>query len=1102
MSQVSRNQSQIFILKDLVESLNQKQTEHVSFDLSEHDLEILTLDNYCAPVDDQNTIELLGKFCSNQLSKLSFEQLDNEKFFQAISYQLFSSTNSLLVHSPSDFEAKLASMLGSIESIYDYLTKTTSIAQIKFESIDSFLLSTFYLYIHLCNHFKNQKQSSQKISLSQQCHRPEAKLSAHLIKASSLFESKISKLNEEKNKQNLIKLTKFLIYLIKNFKDAKSNVFIWKMISKLCVKFKILLNDYTNSIDFLQINGKFLIKNIFILIYEDQNLNLNYIKDSLNRLSMNEADRVSDMSSAIGSQMTLKNNIYLDTAKVVKLSAFLAKILKSFLGLYFDDLFNFLQNEFFNMLTNLLSSVNSILLTESRINSQCLTIDQNDFKSSQFVNFPKEYLSIKLDFIKEFSPIYESFLQLIGTNTHYANYMYHKDFFPIKKTDEPDEFFLQNSQIDCANNQQDYNDDNLIFFLIFINRTKIKIDDQSEIKLSFDQVKNPAYLNQIFNLVEFSSLSVSLPTYFLYNDHFMQHLDFNYLSSINYEAKIFSRIEFYDFVLICLSRYILLSTNSNSNLEQLVYFLVNNLLIVNNLIDENCQNQNNIYQLYPLRIQLSADLLTNLSKWLMKSDGNENFLNFIKFLSEIYETNGSNMVFNQNINLQFVLKQILESCYLSNAKFSTLLSTLKDFYIKKRLSNCFNLILPYLNKSTDTKKDIFRVNVMEKAIDLFDALIKLFLEKNKIPSEQIWMKKCIVFLDSNHFCEILSIICGFYDPNKSDDSTSTMTHDLVDKLLKTITKFLKLNEIVNIGKYFDHFGQYKAEISRKMEKNTNNFNNKQLSLNFENFKRIFQFICVCSRVFAFLCLKSYLKSSSSEDFLFLLDFFISNCSQNYETKIGGMVESAFLNIKLEAGQFLRNLSNREINDNNVMSKILELFGILLNDSSTLVKFFTLESLDEYSKANESNNKIICQLSRSGKNVNDLILNYLVEISIDNSFDEMSYYLEKRNELIKRLKICQQDKEDILLSQKIEDCHGLDETMNAIMCAMDTTISNQESNSNDAIDEDDSAQSKVQSILNVISSELDKLSVICDQQSMSENVKIQLNSLASRISSLI
>ncbi|RNA26921.1 hypothetical protein BpHYR1_023718 [Brachionus plicatilis] len=1100
MSQVSRNQNQNFFLKELIQSLNKNSVEPVSFDLSEDDFEILPSDNYCETIGESDTIEQLAKFCSNHLIKHTFEQLNDENFFQTISYHLYSASNSLLVQTPSDLEAKLASLLVSIDSIYDYLAKAS---QIKFESIDLFLLSTFHLYVHLCNHFKTQKQLSQRMSLSQMNSRPDARLSAQLIKASMLFESKIANLNEEKNKQNLIKLTKFLIYLVKNFKDAKSNVFVWKMVSKLCVKFKILLNNSNHLDSFCYKNGKFLLKKIFILIYEDQNLNLNYIKDSLNRLSLNEACRVSEMSSAIGSQMTLKNNIYLDTAKVIKLSAFLAKILKSFLALYFGDLADCLQNEFFDMLTALLSSVNSVLLTESRLNTQHLTIDTNqfDFQPNQFINLPKDYISIKLDFIKEFSSVYESLLQLIEANAHYANYMRKKNFFLEKlqqKNDESNESIFPNSQTAATPSQHDNIDDILLFYLIFINRTKVKLNDQNETKSNFDLVTSPAYLNEIFNLIE---LSTCMASYFLYNDHFLHHLDFGYLSTTNYEAKMFSRIELYDFVLVCLTRYILCLIDTNSNVEPVIFYLVNNLLMVNNLIDENVQNQKKVYHFYALRIQLSADLLISLAKWMLKSDGNENLVKFIKFLSQIYETNGSSTIVRHNLNLRFVLDQILHTCSQVSSKFQNIVSTVADFYINKRMSNCFNLILSYLSNPMEVKKTVFIVNTLAKANELFGRLIKLFVDKNKMPNEQIWMKKIIVFFDSNHFGEILGLIEDFFDQVKAE--CDTIVGEQSQKLLKIISQFLNLNEIANLSKYFDHFGQFKTEMSRKMD--TNQLVHKQFSLNLENFKRIFQFICVSARVYASVCLRCSLKATINEEILFLLEFFIKNCSQNYEAKIGTMgdQEPTFLNIKLEASHFLRNLSKKEINETNIVKKVLELFGILLNDSSTLVKFFGLESLDEYSKTNESNNKIICQLSRSDKNLNDLILNYLVEISIDGDFDEIGFYLEKRNELIKRLQVHHRPKDDILTSQKmdeIEDCGSLDETMNAIMCAMDTTMSNQELKLDN--DEKTHSSSKAQSILDGISGELDKVFDMYDNRSMPESIRTQLTNLVSKISSFI
>ncbi|CAF0811834.1 unnamed protein product [Brachionus calyciflorus] len=1107
MSQVPRTQTH---LKELVDNLIKNEKKTFVYDLDEDDFDIFDNGNESFDnIDDFTLVDQFNKFCSNHLNKFSFEQLIELKFFAKIHSFLYSTVASLINNTPYDYELLLGNFLNSIDLIYDYLLKSQTITQIKFELIDLFLLSTFNSFVQLCKYFKNQKSFSQKtLSMSQVSSRPDAKLSAQLIKASNLFESKITNLNEETNKTNLIKLNKFLVYLLKNFKDAKSNVFVWKMISRLVVKFKILLNDYQDdSGDFCQVNGKFLIKKIFTLIYDDQSLNLNYIKDSLNRLSLNETSKSSDVSNAIGSQMTLKNNIYLDTTKVIKLTAFLSKILKSFLGLYYSDLSYLLKNDFFLMFTDILGSINSILLTESRINNECLTIDanQNDFQPKNFINLPKEYVQIKLDFIKEFSSIYESLIQLIESNKDYALFMHRHDFFldKINQKCESNELFSNSQLSQSLSHTQQMNslDDLLLFYLTFINRSKVVLDELDYSK------KNPIFLDQIFNLAELSKISFNVPIYLLYNDQFFEKFDFNCISSASYESGKFSRIEFYDFILIGLARYIQTYLNRNSNQEFLIYFLTSNILITNNQIEENLENQKNVYLFYQFRIELSCDLLVTTTKWLMnsnKSKSYENLLKLLQFLSEVYETTGCSFISNKNMNLKLVLFDIIEVCSQKCSKFANILIFLKDLYVNKKYANCFNLISPYLNKVPNSNKQAFITLALLKISELYEGLIKLFNDKTKTPNEQLWMKKIIVFIDSNHFVELIGIVNDFFNQNQ-EEFNEIITEQANKTINKTI-QFLKLNEIDNLNKYFEQFNQYKTEMSRKTEGKQVIF--KQFSLNFENFKRIFQFICDSSRLFTSLSTKAQNKINYNEEILFILSFLIKHCSLNYENKIGYLNHEyypTFLNIKIESGQFLRFLARKEINDSNINKKILELFEVLLSDSNILVKHFSLDCLDEYSKSNESNNKIICQLSRGNtKNLNEIIYNYLVEISIDSDFNEINYYQEKRNELLEKLKNFQDSKDNILLSQKlyeIDEYGGLDETMNAIMCAMDTTISNTDKQNYDSMETTEINPDDMMAIDN-FSKELDNIFLMYNSQSLPESLKNKLSNIASKITNFI
>lgn len=265
MSQISRSQNINFALNEFLDSVDKNCSifQTYDYDLSEDYFDCLSEDfgDNCELSLEQSVqfIEQFYKICSQILSKCSFDQLVDSKLFEKIHSPIYYSVKCLINQSE---EFKLINLISSMEIFYEYLTKTASITQIKFDLIDLFLLSTLNSFVCLCGYLKNNKQFnfSQKATISSQSgSRLDLKLSSLLIKVLALFESKITNLNELSNKPNLIKACKLLVFLVKNFKDTKSNVFVWKTISKLVIKFKILLNNNNNE----SVNCKFLIKKYF-----------------------------------------------------------------------------------------------------------------------------------------------------------------------------------------------------------------------------------------------------------------------------------------------------------------------------------------------------------------------------------------------------------------------------------------------------------------------------------------------------------------------------------------------------------------------------------------------------------------------------------------------------------------------------------------------------------------------------------------------------------------------------------------------------------------------------------------------------------------------
>lgn len=256
--------------------------------------------------------------------------------------------------------------------------------------------------------------------------------------------------------------------------------------------------------------------------------NLKFIKISLQKhndnFSENSSQTLSATSQSISSQLRLRNNIVQDIIKVIKLSSFLFKILKTFLRLHLSDLKGDCFEKIRLLLLSILIQINSIFFYE------IITTD-NDEASRRFQ-------TIKQEFSKEYASNYESLLQYVFVEQQLVS------SFIIFEPEVQDIFHFEH----------------VLFFLVYINRST-GLDFESCMERLFYYLIQDNLYNPIFCT---------------YSKKFFQdaQLDFNRLS--NNHEKDSCRVEFYDLILVMTEKYILQSGLDQAKIYYLLSSIVSN----------------------------------------------------------------------------------------------------------------------------------------------------------------------------------------------------------------------------------------------------------------------------------------------------------------------------------------------------------------------------------------------------------------------------------------------------------------------------------------------------------------------------------------------
>lgn len=356
---------------------------------------------------------------------------------------------------------------------------------------------------------------------------------------------------------------------------------------------------------------------------------------------------------------------------------------------------------------------------------------------------------------------------------------------------------------------------------------------------------------------------------------------------------------------------------------------------------------------------------------------------------------------------------------------------------------------------------------------MYTELIELIKQLTKAKTnEQIWIKKLNVFLDTKNAKVLTSVCVNLLEQHKENELKC-----LCDELLKVLVKFLGLNELDSLFKYFEAFDTNNSCFAQVKQK---------LISAMDSLKKLYLFVCDSLNVFSLLF---SLESSEAMDIAPVLDCMIKHSSfslkksdfEEYDLKTLKENSNKMLSdVKLQSAYFIRLFASKETKDEKVFAKVFELFSNLLSDSNVNVKFFSLECLNAFSQNNQTNNKIIRELLKNAE-IKEKLSCFIRKVPFDANLDENELLINRCASSIQllneyfELASGKTDKnsnsnEDMLQAESEQAC--LDDTMGVLMGAMDSTLSNLDSDSNDSKDAEPSAE--IESLAKRVEADLDAL----------------------------
>jgi len=392
---------------------------------------------------------------------------------------------------------------------------------------------------------------------------------------------------------------------------------------------------------------------------------------------------------------------------------------------------------------------------------------------------------------------------------------------------------------------------------------------------------------------------------------------------------------------------------------------------------------------------------------------------------------------------------------------------------------------------------IFGLNILEKCENLYTKLIELIKSLSKTnTSEQIWIKKVITFIQTNNARnELLSILTNILSEAKC---WSEEAHEIVQEKL---IEFIQLDELNNLLKYFEA-----ARASEEDENTISSQTRQRLGLSLDNLNVIYLFISYTINIFKLLFKikrshddKELIESNLKSHVMPVIDFLSKHCSidLNEHSDLNKSLNIILTNVKLQAAHLVRVvLVETEVKDSILQKKFYDLFYTLLNDSNLSVKFFTLECFTDFTTNTMIINRLVRDLSRAEYESKEFFLCFIKKIPFNSSLNDYDMLMNRSIEHVRELQDLSKknDPGNVMSSQMNTQAENLlDDTMNFLMSAMNSTIDEKIGEDDDDMEEninkliDDCVESEV--FKNDAQINLSKLEEYFDNlQNLFDNVK--------------
>jgi hypothetical protein len=442
-----------------------------------------------------------------------------------------------------------------------------------------------------------------------------------------------------------------------------------------------------------------------------------------------------------------------------------------------------------------------------------------------------------------------------------------------------------------------------------------------------------------------------------------------------------------------------------------------------------------------------------------------------------------------NLPSNLGIKQLIKSIFQHLSSVSSMaLSKIRNNLIEKRSYICLSLFIP-INASPSSsfkeQDDTIITNTFMNCTEMLVDFVQLLMSSKQQSNEQIWLKKIIQFIENRNFEQLTMISDNLLSYNSINNYQS-----IILKLSQQIVTVLKLKEMESLVK----LSQYLTNTTTNDTSNNRIFKQKVFLL-FSNLRAIHQ--CLCELVNLWSKIYELFPSASSNNeqnsplnVLQFCEASILSFDSNLKTNelLEPHLKCLSTNIKLQTVLLLKSLIKKSIVINGINDLVCKLFSLLIGDVNNCIVVDCAYQVLVCKDIDPSNGTLLTKIMRGkSQQVKDMFAIYCRQ-QHDNEEDEtlMIELLKRRHRLIieriERFKSLDLITQNVPSQTNDNQSFSLDDTLNVISTAMDTTISMTDSQTVNL-----NQLNKMNSFVDVIEKNLNLLFDVSDQQQQQQHV---------------